>query len=354
MAFHFVDGKPAPVRTEHLRFVLTVPDAPPADGGACYPIVIYQHGTGGDAYTFVNSATGARLAARGLAAIGIDQPLHGLRAEGKSFSVELATFNLPHIEAGRTVMRQGAVDTFSLTRFVRASLKVPADKSPTGKALCFDPDRVLFFGHSQGGISGSMSAALETHIHTWMLSGSGGGIAMTVMQRTSPVNLKALVASLVGVPADSLSDLHPVITLIQTLVDVSDPLNYSPWWDRWGAPPMGQNVLMTSGLADQDTPYLTADAEAVAARIPLVAAADGSIAGPIPAYSVLGMDPLAPPVSTNLATGATGGFAQWPAPWDHFVVFDSNEAIDTSMHFLQSAAYDGGPVIERDPNADAQ
>lgn len=348
--FHLVDGVPAPVREESLRFVLTIPQGSPPDGGPCWPLVEYAHGTGGDAYGFTYQTAG-RFAGRGLAGISIDQPLHGPRAEGRSFPVELMTFNVTNLASARTIMRQSAVDTFTLTRFVRASLHVPAAKSPTGQDVCFDPGRVAFFGHSQGGLSGSLAAAFEGDASPWVLSGSGGGISITIMERKDEyVDFEAVLTSLLDLPEGALSESHPVVGLAQTLIDVTDPLNYAPLWSARppASRPGPQSLLMTSGLQDAATPYRTAIAEAVAGRVPLVTPA----AVPIPEYDLLGLPPVSPPVSGDLE-GATAGFLQWKAA-DHFVVFDLPEAIDATQRFLQTAAYDGAPIIERHPNADVR
>ncbi len=354
-ALNINNGVPEPVRYEDLRFVLTIPKDPPAGGRSCYPIVEYAHGTGGNAYGFSGSTAG-RLAGRGLAAIGIDQPMHGPRAEGQAFDVDYMSFNYFNPDAARSNFRQSAIDTFSLTRFVRESLYVPADKSPTGKAICFDPERVSFFGHSHGGLSGSLAAAFENNIGAYMLSGAGGGIAITIMERKDYADIAAAVSLLLELaPNEPLSELHPALTLVQTLVDVTDPINYSPYWFTFPGRSDPRSILLTSGEHDQDTPYRTATAMAVAARLPILA----PVVIPIPEYNYLGMEPLAtpPPVKGNTSAGTTAGFLQYTndiagSDMDtHFLVFYRPEAIHASMEFLRSASYDEVPDIERDPSS---
>jgi pimeloyl-ACP methyl ester carboxylesterase len=332
--------------------VLTVPDAAPPSG-ACYPIVEVAHGTGGDAYDFLLDGTAGRLAARGLAGISLDQPLHGPRAEGQLFSVELASFNLFNPSAARATFRQSAIDTFSLTRFVRASLQVPAAKTPTGRDLCFDPTRVSFFGHSQGGLSGALAAALEDDIGSFVLSGAGGGFSITVLERKDIADFAALVRTFFRLDDDELlTDLHPVLTLIQTLVDVTDPINYAPHWLS-GAP---KDFLVTSGQHDEATPYRGAAAMAVAAGIPVVE----PVVLPIPAYAWIGLPPATAPLSANAPGGRTAGFLQYTndLPGDdmdtHFLIYHRPEAINASMRFLQSSAYTPPALLVRDPTANVQ
>ncbi len=351
--FQSTGGAPAPSRTETLRFVLSVPVAAPVGGAGCHPLVEVAHGTGGDAYSFTRDGTAGRLAARGLAGIGIDQPLHGPRGEGGAFNVELMTFNPINPAAARAIFRQSAIDTFALTRMLSAGLRVPAAQSPTGSELCFAA-APSFFGHSQGGLSGALAAAFATEIDAWVLSGAGGGLAMTLTQRKDLLDFEAFLALLLYLePTDEpLSELHPAVGLIQTLMDVTDPINYAPHWLTGAGP---KSVLMTSGEHDAATPYLTASALAVAGRVPVVE----PVAIPIPAYAWIDLPPVAAPVSGNAGEG-TAGFLQWTSVYNrpdydsHFVIFHRPEAIHASMRFLESAALTGTPVIERQPSIDVR
>ncbi len=349
--FHVVDGKPAPFRTETLRFVLTIPKDPPRSG-SCYPIVEIAHGTGGNAYSGYDDGTAGRLAARGLASIALDQPLHGPRAEGKTFDVGLLTFNYTNPKAGRCNFRQSAIDTFSLTRLLKSgALSVPAANGPGGQAVCFDTTHVGFFGHSQGGITGALAAAFERGIESYLLSGAGGGMSITIMERKDTDIATLLTTLLELTPQEPLSELHPVLTLVQTLVDATDPINASPRWADAG----GANFLVTSGLLDVFTPYRTANAMAVAGMIPSVL----PMPSPIREMELAGLTPLTAPVKGNLTNSRTGGFLQFAGNGQsdfasHFLVFYRPEAIQASMRFLQSAAYESGAVIERDPNSDSR
>jgi len=337
-------GKPTPVRSERVRFVLSVPESAPSGGHSCYPIVEYAHGTGGDAYSFTYRTAG-RLAGRGLAGISIDQPLHGPRAEGKSFDVNLMSFNFINPSAGRTNFRQSAADSFSLTRFVRESLVVPATVARTGAKICFDATRVAFFGHSHGGLSGALVAAVEKNIGAYVLSGAGGGLSITLMERKDMVDIQDLLTRLLQLDptVEPLTELHPVLGLIQLLTEVTDPINYSPYWlsKERVAPP---HILSTSGALDAETPWRSAVALNVAGKIPPMRPLE---ARPAASFTDAGLAAVDSPVSLNLASAeATGAFLQWPGE-DHFVVFNRSEAIHASMEFLRSFAYDSAPKIER-------
>ena len=355
--FAFVDGQPQVSRSESLRFVLTLPATPPPAGG-CYPIVQYAHGTTGDAWGFTYHQ-GWRNAARGLATIGIDQPLHGTRWSGSANAeqVSLYSFNFLNPAAARTLFRQSAVDTFALTRFVRESLVVPAAVSPTGQEICFDPQSVGFFGHSHGGLSGAIAAAFEDNITHWVLSGAGGGLSITMVERKDEfVDVQALLEGLLSpAPGEHFTEMHPVVGLIQTLSDVTDPINYAPFWHADTLHSGVKSILLTSGELDAATPHRTAAALAAAGGAPAVE----PVALPLPGHVAAGLLPVAAPLSAN-AAGATVGFVQWaddgsPLNWsNHFVVFHRPEALHAAAHFLQTGGTGAAPVIERAPQSTAR
>ena len=343
-AIHLEGGRPAPTRQERLRFVLSLPTTPP-QGGPCYPIVLYSHGTGGSAYTFAGR-TAARLAARGLAAISVDQPLHGPRAEGQSFELELMSFNVLNPDSALGNFRQGAIDIFSLRRFAEGALKVPAARSPTGQDICFDPARIGFFGHSQGAITGSIASGAERKIGAWLYSGGGGGLALAVIHRKDPFDLADILSTVIDLaPTDApLDDFHPAIALFQTLADLTDPATYMRQARQGEA-----HRLITSGLLDVQTPWQTASVLGLAAQAPVTL--------PLGARAFPGQALLSPATQSAPVRPAAGqplrAFTQW-STGDHFVVFQTPEAIHASTRFLESALVDGAPELILDPQSPAR
>lgn len=356
--FHFVGGQPEPVFQETIAFDVTVPQQPPPGGLPCYPIVIYGHGTGGDRTHMRRDGTAGRLAARGMAGISIDMPMHGVRAQGMSFDVSVATFNFFNAAAFRTNFRQGAVDLVSLVRFVRESLAVPATDSRTGQPIAFCTDRVGYMGHSQGGLTGALAIPFVPDLDTFMLSGAGGGLGITLINRKDPIDFGQLLKATFWIPdGEDWGEEHPLITLAQTLAEISDPSAYARYWnvDTHYRSPV--SVMLTSGEHDKDTPYRTATTLALAAHLPVTT----PVMIPIPEYDYIGLAPAMPTVSGNTAAGTTMGMLQFTADPQfgsnsdtHFLVFHRPEAIDASMEFLRSGLYDGTPVIRRNAASDAK
>ena len=95
----------------------------PTDG---WPVVLYIHGTGGDVASG-HASTAGRLAAQGFAMVSMELPLHGARAEGRSFDIGVSTFNFLNPSAGRANFRQGAIDILSFLDAISKGLTIPSD-----------------------------------------------------------------------------------------------------------------------------------------------------------------------------------------------------------------------------------
>lgn len=67
---------------------------------AGWPIMHYMDGTGGNRFTFVGEGLAAALADEGIAVIGIDQPLHGLRQGATADGVNFYNPRYPYAHVG--------------------------------------------------------------------------------------------------------------------------------------------------------------------------------------------------------------------------------------------------------------
>ncbi|RMH40911.1 MAG: hypothetical protein D6689_12285 [Deltaproteobacteria bacterium] len=326
-------GLPAVQRMEPMRVAFAIPKGtPPADG---WPIVLYAHGTGGDYHTFVRNGVAAELTRRGLAVAGIDQVLHGPRNPGTS--PEIAFFNLQNPQAARNNTLQGAVDNVTLLRLVTA-----VDVADGDAILRFDAGRAMFFGHSQGGLTGPPWLAVEPSVRGAVLSGAGGLLYLSLLHKTEPVNIPDLLAVLIrDVPLD---EFNPVLAMLQMWLDGSDPASYARLLVR--EPPQGgdaKSIFQSEGLPDRFTPNPAIRAFAVAMAIPPIE----PVIEPIDGLALRGLTPLAPPVAGN-AGGATAGLLQYdevPGSDGHFVVFDREDARRQSAEFLATLAADGVATI---------
>jgi len=127
----------------------------PATG---WPVMIYAHGITTKKETML-AFVGA-MSEAGVAVIAIDQPLHGSRAGEALVGGEIdsvnseddptAYLNLVSLLTGRDNVRQSAIDGLAL--------RLALNTSPDAMSM-IDPTKVSFYGHSLGGITGSITVA---------------------------------------------------------------------------------------------------------------------------------------------------------------------------------------------------
>jgi len=345
------NGQPLIYEWEDMRLSVTVPLDLTKEPARGWPVVIHQHGTGGDflSHASTNSATEpcAQFAMAGMVGLGIEQPLHGTR--GETPNSDLLSFNYFNPESGRTNFRQGAIDAMYLAQMVHTHGGV--FETPEGAQIRIDPDKIYFMGHSQGGLTGALAIPfLGPYVDAAVLSGAGGGLSITLVERKDPLDIAELLAATLDFDEDEVvAEHHPAVSLIQWLVDVTDPINYAPYWfaerGDWEQEPV--SVLLFSGLEDSATPHHTAEALAAAGRLtwlaPGVTETD--------AQALRGLDALAGPFGANAPAfdgAATAAFSQWEAPADHFVIFDDGNAARIYREFLRTAA-EGEAVVDRYP-----
>jgi predicted esterase len=328
---------------ETLRIAITVPKGTPPAAG--WPVVIYQHGTGGDYKSFIGDGSG-REAARvtdgsgnvlaQMAMIGTDQVLHGTRSPAGT-DYDTAFFNFVNLPAAHDNPKQGALDAFSVVRLIHT---VDVASAPTtGAHIKFDPSRIYFKGHSQGGLTGPLFLSAEPEVKAAILSGAGGGLISSLLHKTEPVNIPQVVQGLLHDPVD---EYHPLLSLIQGYFEDSDPVNYAHLFFR--EPPAGmapKSIFQTLGIVDHYTPIPTIETLALAMGV--------QPAGPqLQTIDDLPLTTTAwgtAPITGNVAGGqATGVLLEYTAPAGddgHFVVFDVPDAVAQSNRFLASHAATG-------------
>lgn len=362
--FHFTDGAPTVVDVFDMRFSLSVPKPDacpmPADG---YPIVLYAHGTGGDFESYVYDGTARELAQRCIASMGVDQIFHGDRpgapplvnGQQDDSAIEALFFNVENPIAARTNPRQGAIDEVQRTRlFTETQITIPASISATGVEVRFDPSKVMYFGHSQGGLSGPLFLASDPSARGGILSGSSAIFAVALTEKSKPEpSVKKLVTtiflSLNNEEAAEVSIFHPAISLAQSIVDATDPIHYARMLATEPRPGFApKSIYMTEGInpdgvGDSYSPPHGIEAHGIAVGLPLQLPGQRPIieltwGGPAPV--------TVPPdgLSGNIGGGqASGVLAQWPiSPGDdgHFVIFDQPAAFDQGAGFLKNLADD--------------
>ncbi len=336
------DGLPVVQVTETLRFAVTVPDGPTPPTG--WPIVLYEHGTGGDYLSFVDDGTAESLAQAGLAAISMDQVLHGPRNPGGNPEVDF--FNFINPLTARDNVAQGAADGFSLTR-----LATGLAFHDRGRQVFFDPARVYFFGHSQGSTTGGPFVPFEPSIKATVFSGAGGVLTLTLLTKTEPFDIPGLVVALAR--DEPLDEWNPTLTLLQTWAERADAVNYAAALVREpppmpaadggpgdGTPQAPKALFQTDGIVDHYAPNVNGRA--------YFTAVGGDLVGPqledVPGLTLRGRQVQAAPLANNL-NGATAALLQYAGDEGHFVVFDVAAARFQSTQFLATHAATGTATV---------
>ncbi len=362
----FVDdanGVPQVQNTFNLRFSLSIPNATkcpvPSSG---YPIVMVAHGTGGDYETYVQDGTAKSLTSQCLAVMGVDQIFHGTRPGAPSptdpnaeSTEEVLVFNFNNIESARTTFRQSGLDEIQRERlFTETKMVVPASVSKTAMDIALDGQKLLFFGHSQGSLNGTLFLAASPASRGGVLSGASGLISITLLEKTQPApSIEGLVEVLLGLTtADEQKELgidHPAISLAQSIVDTVDPINYAAEIIARPGGAVSKSIYQTEGVradgtGDDYAPPRGGEALALAMGLGLMAP---PVWQPTDAkWMGAGLQPVTIPaggLSGNIEGGmGTGLLAQFdPGMGEgHFVVFEVPQATAQAAGFLKNLAND--------------
>ncbi|MCA9564596.1 MAG: hypothetical protein KC561_13960, partial [Myxococcales bacterium] len=300
-------------------------------------------------YTSFEGTVANELTARGVAVLGIDQPLHGTRnpTENEDDFDLIVRLAVSNIVIGRDMLRQHIVDLCHATRMLRAGITIPASVTATGVEIHTSPDRLAFMGHSQGAQVGALFLGVEPDIHTGMLSEVAGGSAIALLERKEDdIDIEAVVGTALGLAGsnETLVEYHPAIgAVVQQMLGPADPLEYARgvFLDPPGE--TAHSVLMTEGTLDTQTPPRGIEALATAMGLPVAL----PIVSEIDTMALVGIPSVSLPVTQNLPSRdvarSTGALLQFSGR-NHFLVFRDPGAQYQVFEFLRTAL-DGQAVI---------
>jgi hypothetical protein len=371
-----------PVRTEKVCMALTVPKGDmPANG---WPLVVYGHGTGGSFRGHVNASVAGTLSnITGLpappppdpastmaadagvdggvaapetpddgpvqfAVLGYDAVVHGPRRGDSDEDPNHLFFNFLNPDAAQGNPLQGAADILSVARMA-ARLDVSAGETG-GRAIRIDPDRMVFFGHSQGSIHGNLALPFAPEFKAAVLSGNGVSLMHALLTKTEPEDVAAIVPLVLSDSGpDGLQggDHHPALTIVQQYIDPADGLNFANFVRTPADGMAPKHIFQPYGLEDHYAPPLTMQIYTRAAGLVEVEA-DSSADPP----DDLQMGTPAPvPYEGSFALDGkeyTVAMRQYGPPSGsdgHFVVFDVDAANQDMARFLGMAARGQTPQI---------
>ena len=193
-------GEPAVQGSNELVFELFLPSGPRPAGG--WPVAIFGHGFGNSLYDTPWTVPSV-LASKGIATIAIHVVGHGFGplstlnvmqtvgapvavpaggrgidqdGNGRIDSTEGSSAAPPRTVIGsRDGLRQTVVDLMQLVRQIQAGIDVDGDGS-----VDLDREHIYFFGHSFGGIYGTIFLAVEEAVKAGVPNVPGGSIPEVV------------------------------------------------------------------------------------------------------------------------------------------------------------------------------
>jgi hypothetical protein len=267
-----------------------------------------------------------------VATLGIDQVQHGTRRGSSTRAPSDLFYNFANPGAARGNTLQGAADQLALLRFA-AGLQLLPNQSPTKGEIRFG--RIALWGHSQGASEASVSVPYASGVAGVVLSGQGASLIASLLAKKSPVNVAAAVpVVLQDFPVD---DFHPVLALLQTDLDLADPLNHAGAMAL--APPaagLAKHVFQPYGQGDTYSPPSTEITYVRAAGLGVIKAPASTSA---PSKELTDIGASGPPVGGNLSdagrpvTAVVREYA--PSGYDgHFVAFNNADAKADVDRFL--------------------
>lgn len=307
-----------------IPVTLVIPQRPAPPGG--YPVVIHGHGLSNHRGSMLGVAN--ELARAGFAMIGIDDVLHGTRADAPdsrnnfpgpyqgpdgiadTYDFPVAFFaGFADFTAMADNFRQTVLDQSSLVRLIRSSrLDLSSLGAAGGGAVPqLDPTRIYWSGGSLGGIIGAMTIAVEPDIDAAALQVPGASFIQLISTGSAllaPV-VSALASATLGVQGDeAIDEFHPVALLLSAATEAGDPIVYAP--HVFGHPLLPErtppDVLVTYAVYDEVLPNI--------ATVALVRALGLDLAAPN-LFELPGIRTVHAPVVGNLESGRTGAAVQY-------------------------------------------
>ncbi|MGB5398247.1 MAG: lipase [Gammaproteobacteria bacterium] len=230
---------PVSTSTQTIPVMISIPKsvACPANMPVTgWPVAIYQHGITRNRTDVM--AVADSLANACIAAVAIDLPMHGGRTfdldvvtqdasgnvtafagDGVADSLGINFINLQNLLNTRDNVRQGVSDLFAVVDAINEG------EMDFGSHV-MDPSLIYFVGHSLGAIVGTPFLALESDVRDAALAMGGSAVAKILDGSSSfgPVISGGLAAN--GV-LKGTSDYESFLGAAQTVLDSSDPVNYS-------------------------------------------------------------------------------------------------------------------------------
>lgn len=335
---------------EAVCFALSIPseEEMPEEG---WPLVLYGHGTLGDRRSPYQDGTvdalsnlQNELGKQGVAVLSVDQLFHGSRSIDSPFGPEFTYQNLGNPAAISGNVLQSVGEFFQLEKFSTV-VDWTTESSPTGKALKFDLDHLYVYGHSVGGTAGLVAGSQSLNVKGFVVGGVGGGLPLSLMERTNPQPLPALLglyfADLRPSGESRVTQNHPLVSLLHHLAGPADLLSVAE--QLFVSPPEltpAKHVFLVWGIGDTFVGDSSVKSLASAMRLTQVEPIEDKVVGVVSAPA---------PATVTWPLGITAVISDHvPVGYDgHFVLQQHPDARRQATQFMGTAvsSEDGIPTL---------
>ena len=202
--------------------------------------------------------------------------------------------------------------------------------------------RGLFFGHSQGGLTGPGFVAFEPSLSGAVFSGTGGLLYLGLLHKTEPLDISMLLQTFLR--DEPVDEDNPSLAMLQMWVERADGANYAPMFVR--APVAGTRRATSPdrGLhrhvnADKSNPGVRVATVGDIVQLPDTTEIEG--------VTLRGRGVMTAPIAQNVngATAVLGQYKQRGNSDGHFVVFDIAAAKRQAASFLGTLAATGTATV---------
>jgi hypothetical protein len=291
---------PASSSFARVNFSMSVPDSPdkPADG---WPVVIVMPDVLSDpdadaCHEFIRNGAAEALSSADIelgdppalqtarfAVLGFDPVMHGSRRGDSTADPAHLFYNLMNPYAASGNAMQSAADGYQIIRLIQLLHQTFLDGGGLAgfEGVDVDPNQIYLLAHGEGARSAVIFTAFEPLVRAAAVSQVGGPLISNLTRQTAPFDFPGILEVMVA--EKNPGTMHPIVSLMQMVLDPVDPINY------------GNKIIWTPpqiGETTDDPP------------LPIYA-------GPHNLFMVFGRDDPAAPESSMFSLIAVLGIAQF-------------------------------------------
>lgn len=248
------DGKPIAEGLYRAPFTALIP-ACALTSPTPVPILVYGHGLLGDSGQVASS--GPRHLAASLCAVAIGTDMRGMSTADVP-NVVLALNNANTAHAVFDVLVQGMMNHVALVQIARGPMAQRLFVKDGGGTLV-DPNRVYYYGISQGGIMGTTVCAIDPVIRRCVVQVMGINYSLLLERSRDWLRYRT---TLIGAYPDAF-DVPLMINLLQNLWDRTEPTAVADVITTTGFPDTpAKQVFMQMAIADDEVSNLGSEYQA--------------------------------------------------------------------------------------------